>query len=421
MLDRSYVLENAEAVAETCRKRYREVDVQAFVAAEQERRRLIGELDSLRAEINAVSGDKSLDIETKRERGRTLRAREKELRQAADESEARADALLMEIPNLMHPSVPVGETDTESRELFRGVTAPPSFDVAPKDHVELAAGLDILDMESASKIAGPGFYYLKGDGFLLDLALQRYALDKLIAAGYVPHTVPELVRGRYMTGAGFQPRGAETNVYAIEDEDLSLIATSEIPLCALHADQILDEAALPLRLCGVSHCFRTERAHGAATRGLYRVHQFTKVEMVVYCTPEESERFHDELLRLETSVFDGLEIPYRVVDIASGDLGAPAYRKYDIEAWMPGRGEAGEYGEVTSASNCTDYQARRLGIRYRPEGSKQKRFVHLLNGTGIAVGRAMIALLENHQNADGTVTVPPALRPYLGKDVLGAA
>lgn len=421
MLDRSYVLAHPQEVADNCRKRYREVDIEKFLDAENERRRLWSELSDLRNEINQLSKDQLRSIEERREHGRKLRAREKDLRQAAEDAEERANAVLQEIPNLTHPSVPIGESDAESREIYHSPARPATFDFPVKDHVELGAELGILDMESASKISGPGFYFLVGDGFRLDLALQRYALDKLIDAGYVPHSVPELVRGRYMAGTGYQPRGPETNVYSIDEEDLNLIATSEIPLCGMHAEEILAEDALPQRLCGLSHCFRTERAHGQATRGLYRVHQFTKVEMVVYCRPEESEGFHNELLEIEKSVFDGLELPYRVVDIASGDLGAPAYRKYDIEAWMPGRGEAGAYGEVTSASNCTDYQSRRLGIRYRPDGDKKTRFVHMLNGTGIAVGRAMIALLENHQNADGSVDIPKALQGYLGKSKLTPA
>lgn len=418
MLDRAYVFENSQEIVDNCRKRYRQVDIDKFIAAEQARRRLSSELSQLRAEINQLSKDQSRPLEQRRERGRVLRMREKELRQATEDAEKRANEVLLEIPNLTHPDVPVGETDADSQKIYHSTIQPPRFDFEVKDHVQLGTALDILDIETAGKISGPGFYFLKGDGFLIDLALQRYALDKLIKAGFVPHIVPELIRGRYMAGTGYQPRGPETNVYSIEQEDLNLIATSEIPLCAMHADQILAADELPQRLCGLSHCFRSERAHGQATRGLYRVHQFTKVEMVVYCRPEESQRFHDELLEIEKSVFDGLEVPYRVVDIASGDLGAPAYRKYDIEAWMPGRGDKGEYGEVTSASNCLDYQARRLGIRYRAANGKQKQYVHMLNGTGIAVGRAMIALMENHQNADGSVNVPKSLQSYVGKSKL---
>jgi seryl-tRNA synthetase len=216
------------------------------------------------------------------------------------------------------------------------------------------------------------------------------------------------------------PRGPETQVYSIENSPLSLIGTAEITLGGLFREQIIERDALPIRLCGISHCFRTEAgAAGRATRGLFRVHQFTKVEMFVFCLPESSDAIHEELCQIECEVFDELEIPYRVVDTATGDLGGPAYRKFDLEAWMPGRGDGGAWGEVTSTSNCTDYQSRRLNVRYKTHGEKGTKLVHTLNGTAIALSRALIAILENHQRADGTVHIPPALRPWLGKDRIG--
>ncbi|MGI9004506.1 MAG: aminoacyl--tRNA ligase-related protein [Pseudonocardia sp.] len=226
--------------------------------------------------------------------------------------------------------------------------------------------------------------------------------------------MPELAKDEIMTGAGYAPRGDESNSYHLEHGDLNLIATSEIALCGRYAGEVIPAEQLPLKLCGISHCFRTERAYGRSTRGLFRVHQFSKVEMVILCLPADSEQMHGRLLEIERSIFDELGLPYRVLDIASGDLGAPAYRKFDIEAWMPGRGDNGQYSEVTSASNCLDYQARRLNIRYQVAGERRREYVHTLNGTGIAVGRAMIAVLENNQRADGTVAVPEALQPYLG-------
>jgi seryl-tRNA synthetase len=216
------------------------------------------------------------------------------------------------------------------------------------------------------------------------------------------------------------PRGPETQIYSITGSDLSLVATAEITLGGAYHERIFEAQELPLRLCGISHCFRTEAgAHGRATRGLYRVHQFTKVEMFAFTLPEQSAAMHEQLLDLECRLFDGLQIPFRVVDTASGDLGGPAYRKYDLEAWMPGRGAQGEWGEVTSTSNCTDYQSRRLALRYRPAGGKGTAFVHTLNGTAIAISRAIIAILENHQKADGSVTVPEALRPWMGTSTIG--
>jgi seryl-tRNA synthetase len=231
-----------------------------------------------------------------------------------------------------------------------------------------------------------------------------------------------MARNDVLHGTGYIPRGPETQIYSIADSDLSLIATAEITLGGMLAGSILEPEQLPIKLCGISHCYRTEAgSHGKATRGLYRVHQFTKVEMFAYTLPEASEDMLNYFCDLECRIFDGLGIPYRVVDTATGDLGGPAYRKFDLEAWMPGRGDAGEYGEVTSTSNCTDYQSRRLAIRYRNKNEKGTHFVHTLNGTAIALSRAIIAVIENYQNADGTIAVPEVLRQWMGKDVIGLA
>jgi seryl-tRNA synthetase len=239
----------------------------------------------------------------------------------------------------------------------------------------------------------------------------------LVRAGYTPVITPDVARAEVLEGIGFIPRGPEAQTYSLAGTDLCLVATAEITLGGMHRDQVLDEARLPLRYVGLSHCFRTEAgAPGRDTRGLYRVHQFTKVEMFVFCTPETSEQHHLELLALEEGIFQGLGLPYRVIDTCTGELGGPAYRKYDLEAWMPGRGKGGEYGEVTSTSNCTDYQARRLGIRYKGAGQKGTRPVHTLNGTAVAVTRALLAILENGQQADGSVVIPEVLRPWVGKD-----
>jgi seryl-tRNA synthetase len=249
--------------------------------------------------------------------------------------------------------------------------------------------------------------------------LQQFAMATLVKRGFTPIVTPDLARVQILEGIGFNPRGAETQVYSVENSDLCLIGTAEITLGGMHADEVLSEADLPLKYVGVSHCFRTEAgAAGRASKGLYRVHQFTKIEMFAFTTPEASDATHAELLAIEEEIFKALGVPYRVLDICSGDLGGPAYRKFDIEAWMPGRGAAGEYGEVTSTTDCTDYQSRRLNIRYRPEGSKGTRFVHTLNGTAVAISRALIAVMENYQRADGLIDAPEVLRPYLGKDVL---
>jgi len=240
----------------------------------------------------------------------------------------------------------------------------------------------------------------------------------LIDRGFTPIVTPDLARNSILEGIGFTPRGVETQVYSIEDSDLSLVGTAEITLGGIHADDVLDEAALPIKYVGLSHCFRTEAgAAGRASRGLYRVHQFTKVEMFAFSTPVDSGAIHAEMLAIEEDIFQSLGIPYRVLDICSGDLGGPAYRKFDLEAWMPGRGD---YGEVTSTSDCTDYQSRRLNIRYRPSGQKGTRFVHTLNGTAVAVSRALIVVMENYQRADGLIDVPAVLVPYVGKEVISS-
>jgi seryl-tRNA synthetase len=252
---------------------------------------------------------------------------------------------------------------------------------------------------------------------LLELGLIRYAMDILIEHGYEPTTTPDLARDQILVGTGYIPRGPETQIYSVDDSDLSLIATAEIPLAGQHAEEIIDESDLPRRYAGLSHCFRTEAgSHGRASRGLYRVHQFTKVEMFAFTTPEGSEAVHDEMVEIEERIFRGLGLPYRVVDICTGDLGGAAYRKYDLEAWMPGRDD---FGEVTSTSNTTDYQARRLAIRYRRDGGRPQ-LLHTLNGTALAISRALISLLEICQQQDGSVVLPEALVPYVGKSRLEA-
>jgi seryl-tRNA synthetase len=277
-----------------------------------------------------------------------------------------------------------------------------------------------VDLEGGARTTGHGFYFFRNAAVLLELALQRYALDLLIREGFTPTITPDLARDAIVAGTGYQPRGPETQIYSIEGMDLSLVATAEITLGGLYAGQTLDAEQLPVRLCGISHCYRTEAgAHGRATRGIFRVHQFTKVEMFAFTLPEQSEEMLDRLCRIECRLFDGLQIPYRVVDTATGDLGGPAYRKFDLEAWMPGRGDGGEWGEITSTSNCTDYQARRLGIRFRREKGKKPELVHTLNGTAIAMSRTPIALIENYQQADGSVAIPEALQPYTGYERIG--
>jgi len=269
-------------------------------------------------------------------------------------------------------------------------------------------------------VSGQKWYFLKNEGGLLELALQRMGLDCVMEAGFAPFATPDVARKEIVDGLAFSPRGSESQIYSIEGTDLDLIGTAEITLGGIHADELLPETDLPLRMSGVSHCFRTEAGSaGRESKGLYRVHQFSKVEMFAIVRPEDSEAMHDEIVAVEERILRALEIPYRVIDIAAGDLGAPAYRKFDIEGWMPMRGDGGDYGELTSASNCTDYQARRLKTRFRRADVKKNEFVHTLNGTAVAVPRTIVAILENHQRADGSVAIPAALQSYLGLDSIG--
>ncbi|MFM7035672.1 MAG: serine--tRNA ligase [Planctomycetia bacterium] len=420
MLDRRFVADNVDLVATNCRNRGSSADVTAFAELDRLRRQMQADIDGLNQQAGQVSKSigKAADAaerEAKKAEGRRLREEISALEARLVQITAESDAILKAIPNLTHPAAPVGGEDAAA-EIRRGSTPIPAFDFKPLDHVDLGTHLGLFDFEAGARVAGHGFYFLKNDAVLLELALQRYAIDLLIREGFTVMTTPDLARDVILEGTGFMPRGPETQIYSITGSDLSLVATAEITLGGAFHERIFDADELPLKLCGISHCFRTEAgAHGRATRGLYRVHQFTKVEMFAFTTPDQSEAVHEQLLDLECKLFDGLSIPYRVIDTASGDLGGPAYRKYDLEAWMPGRGEKGEWGEVTSTSNCTDYQARRLGIRWKKQGEKGTQFAHTLNGTAIAISRAIIALVENHQNADGSVTIPAPLQPWMGK------
>ena len=339
------------------------------------------------------------------------------------ETEAKLDEAARKIPNMAHPQAPIGKVDTENLEVKK-VGTPRVFSFPPKDHVALGESLDIIDFERGTKVSGQKFYYLKNEAVFLEQALIMYALGVLRKHGFTPFVTPDIAKQEVLQGIGFNPRGNESNVYCIEDEGTCLVATAEITLGGYHSGEILDKSKLPLFYCGLSHCFRREAgAAGHFSKGLYRVHQFDKVEMFVYCLPEESDAIHEKLRLIEEEIFTGLGIPFRVVDTCTGDLGAPAYRKWDLEAWMPGRADeahpAGDYGEVTSTSNCTDYQARRLNIKYKDDDGKNK-YVHMLNGTAIAAGRAMLAIIENYQNEDGSVTVPEVLRPICGFDTINA-
>ncbi|MDR2467605.1 MAG: serine--tRNA ligase [Spirochaetaceae bacterium] len=423
MLDYRFIVENLDAVKENIKNRAMDADADAVVKLYNSRTALTTSIQELQRERNqnALAMKAKLDNDTRQrlvDEGRQIKDRiaaaEEELRtvEAALECEAK------KIPNMAHPAAPTGKDDNANiqHSLFG---TPPQFSFTPKDHVALGQDLDIIDFDTATKVSGTKFYYLKNQAVLLELGLIRYALDILMKKGWMPFITPDIAKDEILDGTGFNPRGDETNVYGLEGEKSCLIGTAEITLGGFHADEILSKDQLPIKMAGLSHCFRREAgAAGRFSKGLYRVHQFTKVEMFVFCLPGQSDALHDELRAIEEEIFAGLELPYRVMDICTGDLGAPAYRKWDIEAWMPGR-NGGEYGEVTSTSNCTDYQARRLNIRYKDDDGKN-RFVHTLNGTAIAISRAIIAVLENFQREDGSVYLPKALVPYCGFEVIPA-
>ncbi len=319
-----------------------------------------------------------------------------------------------QVPNLPSDLAPIGKNDKDNAEV-RKWGNPRKFEFKPKDHVELGRSLGILDFETGAKVTGSQFYYLYGDGVLLEMALTNYVMDLLSKEGFLPVITPDLAKSRYYLGTGYAPKGNEAQTYTIEGEDLGLIATAEVTLAGKHADEIIPESALPIRYIGYSHCFRQEAgAYGKYSKGLYRVHQFTKTEMFIYCTPEESEKMHQLILSMEEKIYQNLGLPYRVLEMCTGDLGAMAARKFDVEVWMP---EREDYGEVTSTSNCTDYQARNLNIKFKRKDGK-KEYVHMLNGTAVVMTRVPLAILENYQQEDGSVTVPEVLRKWMGKDII---
>jgi seryl-tRNA synthetase len=415
MIDIKFLRENPDVVRASQKGRGEDVAiVDQVLASDELKRAAITEFEQLRAEQNVLS--KSVGA-AKGDEKAALLANSKELAdkvKAADakraEIEAQANALAMVISNILDPDAPIG--GEEDFVVIEHVGTPRDFKGAgfePKDHVELGKLLGAIDTERGAKVSGSRSYYLTGVGALLEFALVNYAISSATKAGFTPVIPPVLVKPAAMEGTGFLGQAAE-NVYHLEKDDYYLVGTSEVPLAAFHMDEILDGAKLPMRYAGYSTCFRREAgSYGKDTRGIIRVHQFDKVEMFSFCKPEEAKEEHKRLLQWEKDFLNAMEIPYRVIDVASGDLGSSANRKFDIEAWIPTQSA---YREVTSTSNCTEFQARRLNIRYKDsDGTKA---VATLNGTLVAIPRMIVAILENHQNADGTVNVPVALQPFLG-------
>lgn len=418
MLDIKFIVDNAEEVKKSAKARFVSADVDGVIALYEKLRKIKHELDETRAEANRVAKEIPSASEDERpaliEKGGALKSETSKLGEELTEVEDALNEGLLTIPNLLPADTPDGANDN-ANVAVRSFMEPTKFDFEPKDHLELGRDLDLLDFDSGAKVAGSKFYFLKNEAVLLEYAIKQFAMQKAVEKGYAPLITPDLARNEILLGAGFNPRGEESNTYRIEETDMSLVATAEIAVGGMHADEILDEDKLPLKYVADSHCFRVEAGGGGqASKGLYRVHQFSKIELYQFTTPEQSELAHEEMVELEEEIFKALKIPFQVVRICAGDLGAPAYKKYDIEAWMPGKEGGGGYGEITSASNCTDFQARRLNVRYKPKDGGKNVFVHTLNGTATALSRTLIVILENYQTADGGVIIPEALRPYMG-------
>lgn len=412
MIDLKLLRTDPGVVKHSLAARGSEVDLDAIIAADADHRALLTKVETARADQNAATKEISKAApEARQDAILAAKQLSDELKLLEDDlkaSKAQLDAMLSSVPNLLHPDAPSGAGDESNRVVSQPSTLP-EIGFPAKEHFDIGEELGIIDTVRAAKVSGSRFGFLKGKGALLEFALVRFAMDKVMAKGFTPIVPPVLVREEAMFGTGFFPTD-EAQIYKTALDDLFLVGTSEVPLASMHAGEFLDVSSLPLRYAGSSSCFRREAGtYGKDTKGIIRLHQFEKVEMFIFCLPEDSDEKHAEILSIEEELFTDLEIPYRVVEICAGDLGAPAYRKFDLEAWLPG---ANRWLEVTSCSNCTDYQSRRLNIRTKtPSGPV---LVHTLNGTALALQRAIVSLLENHQQRDGSVEIPAALQPYTG-------
>ena len=415
MLDIKFIKNNLELVKENIKNRFTSADAELTVKLYDEKNQRQVELDNLRQSRNENANKMKQKLDqTEREKlieeGKELKNKISGLEEKLNEVSIKFKDEISKIPNLTHTTTPIGPEEKDSKVIKEAKNIP-QFAFTPKDHIELAKDLDVIDFENAAKVSGQKFYYLKNEGVLLELALVQFAIRLLAEKGFTPFITPDLARDKILDGIGFNPRGEETNVYSIEKSDLCLVGTAEITLGGLYSDNIIPEESLPVKMAGFSHCFRIEAgAAGKTQRGLYRVHQFSKVEMFAITNENDAEKMHEEFLKIEEEIYTKLRIPYRVLDIASGDLGSPAYKKYDLEAWMPGRSE---FGEITSTSNCTDYQSRRLNIRFKDREGNNK-YAYMLNGTAVAVPRVIIAILENFQQEDGSIKIPEVLTVYTG-------
>ncbi|HSS41412.1 MAG TPA: serine--tRNA ligase [Solirubrobacterales bacterium] len=425
MLDLKAIRSEPERFKQALARRGAAEKVDELLALDARRRELLPEVEGAQAERKTLSkqigerkqAGEEAEAEALMATVAELKQRIESGKEELEQVDAKLGELVVTLPNLPDPDAPEGMTE-EDAVVVREVGALPEFDFEPRDHLEIGTALDLIDMESAARLSGSRFAYLKGDLVMLELALVRFAIETVRAEGHEPVVPPVLVREEALQGTGFLP-GDRDQIYEIPKDDLYLTGTSEVALAGLHADEILAADSLPLRYCAFSTCFRREAgAAGRDTRGIFRVHQFDKVEMFSFVEPAASGEEHERLLAIEERILGELEIPYRVVNVAVGDLGDPAAKKYDCEAWIPSQGR---YRELTSCSNTTDYQARRLGARYRPAEGEAPLPVHTLNGTACAVGRTIIALIENRQERDGSFTLPKTLHPFGSPERIGAA
>lgn len=401
MLDIKYIRENSDEVKQGCAKKQVKCDIDKVLELDKKRRELLQEVEGLKAEQNKLGKDQQ-------EKAKGLKGKIKKAEPELKEIEQEFNDLMRQIPNLPLDDVPVGKDESDNKVLREQGKKPEFSGFKPRDYLEIVEKLDIIDVKRAAKVSGSRFGYIKGGAALLEFALVNLAVDVLTKEGFIFVIPPVMLNRKAMEGMGYLDRGAD-EVYHLEKDDLYLVGTSEQSIGAMHMDEVFQENDLPKRYLGFSTCFRREAgAYGKDTKGILRVHQFDKMEMFSFCQPGKSEEEHQLFLSLEEELMEALKLPYRVINICTGDLGDPAAKKWDIETWMPGQNE---YRETHSTSNCTDFQARRLNIRYK--GKDGMKFVHTLNGTAFAIGRMLISIIENYQQKDGSIRVPEVLQKYM--------
>lgn len=420
MLDIKFIRENIDLVKQNCKNRLAKVDVDELLRIDSEKREIEKKIESMLEVRNKLS--KTKPTPEQMEQVKSMNNEIKILEPKLEELQSQMKVLRLQVPNITHPEVLVSE-DEDDNPVLEVVKQPWIYNFDPKDHVELAALHDLIEFERATKISWAKFYFLKRDLALLEFALIQYALETVMKNGFVPFITPDLAKTEILEWLGFQPRWESTQIYSIENTDLNLIWTAEITMGWLHSWELLAEQELPKKYVAVSHCFRTEAwSYSKYAKWIFRVHQFTKIEMFVYCTPENSEAHHKELLWIEKDIFTWLDIPFRVIDHCTADLWWPSIRTYDLEAWMPGKPNKDwsmwDWAEITSTSNCTDYQSRWLNIKYK-DWEWKKLFVHTLNWTAVAITRAIIAIMENNQQSDWRIFIPKVLQKYMGKEYIG--